>query len=241
MTRAEVCRRIEAIGVVPVVRLSSAHSALHAVDALVEGGIAVIEITLTVPDAFSVIRELSARFGDSVLVGAGTVLSPTDAERAVREGAQFIVSPALDAEVIRAAHELDVPAMPGVLTPTEIVAALRAGADWVKIFPCSAVGGARYLRALRGPFPDLKMLPTGGVNLATAAEYIAAGAAAVGIGSELLDPKELESGQYASSSARARSLVTSVRGARSKAMASDTTERSENDPGVATQTPSRGV
>jgi 2-dehydro-3-deoxyphosphogluconate aldolase/(4S)-4-hydroxy-2-oxoglutarate aldolase len=241
MMRAEVCRRIEEIGVVPVVRLSSARSVLHAVEALVEGGITVVEITMTVPDAISVIREASTRFGDSVLVGAGTVLSPADAERAVQAGARFVVSPALDADVVRAANELDVPVMPGVLTPTEILAALRAGADWVKIFPCSAVGGARYLRALRGPFPELKMLPTGGVNLTTAAEYIAAGAVAVGIGSELLDPKELESGQYASLSARARSLVTSVRGARSKAMASDTTERSGTDPGAATQTPARGV
>jgi 2-dehydro-3-deoxyphosphogluconate aldolase/(4S)-4-hydroxy-2-oxoglutarate aldolase len=241
MTRADVCRRIEGIGVVPVVRLSSARSALHAVDALVQGGIGVIEITLTVPDAISVIRELSARFGDSVLVGAGTVLSPTDVERAVQAGARFIVSPGLDPEIVRAAHELDVPAMPGVLTPTDIMAATRSGADWVKIFPCSALGGTRYLRALRGPFPDLKLMPTGGVSLATAAEYIAAGAVAVGIGSELLDPKEIEAGQYASLSARARSLVTSVRGARSKAMASDTTERSGSDPGAATQTPSRGV
>jgi 2-dehydro-3-deoxyphosphogluconate aldolase/(4S)-4-hydroxy-2-oxoglutarate aldolase len=241
MTRAEICRRIEAIGVVPVVRLRSARLVQHAVEALAEGGIAIVEITLTVPDAISVIREVSAGFGDDVLVGAGTVLSPGDAERAVQAGARFIVSPGFDVEVVRAANELDVPVIPGVLTPTEILAALRAGADWVKIFPCSAVGGAPYVRALRGPFPGLKMLPTGGVNLTTAPEYIAAGAAAVGIGSELLDPNELESGQYASLSARARSLVTSVRGARSKAMASDTTERSGNDPGAATQTPSRGV
>lgn len=230
-TRAEVCQQIEAIGVVPVIRATSARLALSAVDALVAGGLAVLEITLTVPDAIAVMREVAARFGQSALIGAGTVLSAADAERAVQAGARFIVSPGFDPEVVRAAHALDVPVMPGVLTPTEIMAATRAAADWVKIFPCSALGGPRYLRSLRGPFPGLPMMPTGGVNVDNAAEYIAAGAVAVGIGSELVDPKELEAGQYASLSARARALVTSVREARSKAMPSDTMERS----------PSRGV
>src|SRR5262249_3899364 len=126
-----------------------------------------------------------------------------------------------DAESVHAAHALDVPVIPGVLTPTEIMAALRAGAEWVKIFPCSALGGASYLRALRGPFPKLKLMPTGGVSLANAPEYIAAGAAAVGVGSELVAEAELAAGQYATLRERALALAAAVRAARSKAPASN--------------------
>lgn len=238
---AAVLRQIEAVGIVPVIRAQNARLALHAVDALVAGGIPIVEITMTVPNPYAVMGEVAARFGTNALVGAGTILTPGEAERAVQAGARFIVSPGLDLEVVRAANALDVPAIPGVLTPTEIMAAMRAGADWVKIFPISALGGARYLRALRGPFPGLKMLPTGGVSLNNAAELIAAGAIAVGMGSELVDARELEAGAYASLSARARALATSVAEARSKVGASDTTERSGQDPGASTQTSSSGV
>jgi len=216
MTRDEVCRRIEEIGIVPVVRAKSARRALHAVEALVSGGIPVVEMTLTVPDALAVMRKITAQFGRTVLVGAGTVCSGKDARATVEAGAQFVVSPGLDAEVIQTARALDVPVIPGALTPTEVMAASRAGVDWVKLFPCSALGGAKYLRSLRGPFPQLRAIPTGGVSLATVADYIAAGAVAVGVGSELVD----ETSEYAQLRDRALAFVASVREARAKTTAS---------------------
>lgn len=226
MTRAEICRRMQEVGIVPVVRVTAGRLALHAAEALVAAGIPVLEITLTVPDALSVIREVSARFAGSALVGAGTVTSAEQARAAIAAGAQFVVSPGFDARIVEAAHALDVPAMPGVLTPSEIMAATAASADWVKIFPCSALGGAKYLRSLRGPFPELRAMPTGGVTLATAAEYIAAGAVALGVGSELVDNAELSAGEYTRLRERALAFVTTVRGARSKVTPADITEDS---------------
>ena len=241
MTRTDICSRIEELGIVPVIRVGSARLAMHAVEALVSAGISVVEITMTVPDAVEVIGAVAARFDGSVLIGAGTITSADETRRAVGAGAQFIVSPGFDAEIVEAAHALDVPVMPGVLTPTEVMAATRAGADWVKIFPCSALGGPTYLRALRGPFPQLKMMPTGGVSLATAPAYIAAGAVALGVGSELVDEALLEVGRYASLSERALAFVTIVRAARSKALASDISKSSGQDPTAVTKTPARGL
>jgi 2-dehydro-3-deoxyphosphogluconate aldolase/(4S)-4-hydroxy-2-oxoglutarate aldolase len=214
MTRADTRARLESIGIVPVVRASSAQLAVQAVEALLAGDLPVAEITLTVPDALSAIGQAIARFGQRALIGAGTVRCADEAHAAIQAGAQFIVSPGFDAEIVRIAHAHGVPGLPGVLTPTEVMAAQRAGADWVKIFPCAALGGASYLLALRGPFPSLKMLPTGGVSLANAAELIAAGAAAIGVGSELVDPTELESGQSTRLSERARAFVKAVHDAR---------------------------
>lgn len=213
--RAAIARVIENIGVVPVVRAPRAELALRAVEALIAGDLPIAEITFTVPDALVAISQASARFSERALIGAGTVTSADEALAAIQAGAQFIVSPGFDPEIVRVAHEHDLPVMPGVLTPTEIMAALRAGAEWVKIFPCAAVGGASYLRALRGPFPELKLLPTGGVSLANAADFIAAGAAALGVGSELVDPRQLEEAQLTSLSDRARAFVNAVRDARS--------------------------
>jgi 2-dehydro-3-deoxyphosphogluconate aldolase / (4S)-4-hydroxy-2-oxoglutarate aldolase len=241
MTRTETCDRIEALGIVPVIRVGSAGLAMRAVEALAAAGISVVEITMTVPDAIAVIASVGARFGSHVLIGAGTVTSADEARRAVGAGAQFVVSPGFDVEVVEAAHALDVLVMPGALTPTEIMAATRAGADWVKIFPCSALGGPAYLRALRGPFPHLKMMPTGGVNAATASAYIEAGAAALGVGSELVDPALLEAGRYESLRERALTFVTIVRAARSKALASDITQSPGQDPAALTPTPARGL
>jgi 2-dehydro-3-deoxyphosphogluconate aldolase/(4S)-4-hydroxy-2-oxoglutarate aldolase len=205
------------VGLVPVVRTASTELALQAEDAHLLAGIAVAEITLTIPDALSVIRAVTERHGAKLLVGAGTVQRADEAREAVAAGASFIVSPGFDPDVVHAAHALDVPAIPGVLTPTEIMAAVRAGADWVKIFPCAAVGGAQYVRALRGPFPKLKLMPTGGVTLASVPEYIAAGATALGVGSELVDPKELEAGELTGLRKRARMFGAAVRAARSTA------------------------
>jgi 2-dehydro-3-deoxyphosphogluconate aldolase/(4S)-4-hydroxy-2-oxoglutarate aldolase len=214
MTRAETCARIEEIGIVPVVRAASAELALRAAEAVLAGGISIFEITMTVPDAPAVIRTLCARLGSRAVVGAGTVLDAEAAARCLDAGAAFIVSPGFDPATVAAAHARGVPAMPGALTPTEVMAASKAGADMIKIFPASAVGGPKYLRALRGPFPDLKLLPTGGVNAATAADYIAAGAAALGVGSELVDPAALARGDDALLTTRARELVAAVAAAR---------------------------
>jgi 2-dehydro-3-deoxyphosphogluconate aldolase / (4S)-4-hydroxy-2-oxoglutarate aldolase len=215
MSRSDVCRHIEEVGLVPVLRLSSADLVIRAVDVLLAAGISVCEVTMTVPGAIKVIRQVADRFGDRVLVGAGTVLSAHDAMACIDAGARFIVSPGLDLPTISAAHERDVPALPGALTPTEVITAWKAGADMVKIFPCSAVGGAKYLRALKGPLPQVKMLPTGGVGPGTAHEYIAAGAAALGIGSELVDSASLEAGRDADITERARDLMAVIQSARS--------------------------
>ena len=214
MSRAQTCRRIEEVGIVPVIRAATPELALRAAEAILAGGIPIFEITMTVPDAPAVIRLLVARFGDRAVVGAGTVLDAEMADRCIEAGAAFVVGPGLDLGTIAAAHARGVPAMPGALTPTEVIAAWKAGADLVKIFPASAVGGPPYLRALRGPLPDVKLLPTGGVNATTAAEYIAAGAAALGVGSELVDPAALARGDDAVLTARARELLAVVRKAR---------------------------
>jgi 2-dehydro-3-deoxyphosphogluconate aldolase/(4S)-4-hydroxy-2-oxoglutarate aldolase len=216
MSRKETCRTVEEVGIVPVVRAPSPSLAVRAVEAVLAGGVSVFEITMTVPDAISVIRSLVEKFRGRAIVGAGTVLSADDARACIDAGAAFIVSPGLDVPTIEAAHAADIPAIPGALTPTEVIAAWKAGADLVKIFPCSAVGGAKYLRALRGPLPQIKMLPTGGVSLATVGEYISAGAAALGVGTELVDMAALEAGQDAAVSARARDLAQAIKAARSK-------------------------
>jgi 2-dehydro-3-deoxyphosphogluconate aldolase / (4S)-4-hydroxy-2-oxoglutarate aldolase len=217
MTRAETCRVIEAAGIVPVVRAPSPEFAIRAVDALLTGGISIFEITMTIPNATAVIRSLTARFKDAALIGAGTVLSAEDARMCVEAGAQFIVSPGLDLATIDAAHALDVAIAPGALTPTEVITAHKANADMVKIFPCSAVGGAKYLKALKGPLPHVKLLPTGGISVSNAHEFIAAGAAAIGIGSELVDVAALTEGRDSELTARARELVKVVAAARRSA------------------------
>jgi 2-dehydro-3-deoxyphosphogluconate aldolase/(4S)-4-hydroxy-2-oxoglutarate aldolase len=215
MSRGAVCRHIEEVGLVPVLRLPSAELVVRAVEALLAAGISVCEVTMTVPGAIGVIRSLVERFGDRALVGAGTVLSADDAASCIDAGARFIVSPGLDLPTIDAAHDRDIAVLPGALTPTEVITAWKAGADMVKIFPCSAVGGAKYLRALKGPLPHVKMLPTGGVGPSTAHEYIAAGAAALGIGSELMDAAALSAGRDAELVERARGLVAAIHAARS--------------------------
>lgn len=217
MTRAEVCRKIEEIGLVPVVRARSAELAIRAVEAVLAGGVPVFEITMTVPGAISVIETLSARFGERALIGAGTVLSAEDARACIEAGARFVVSPGFDPATVEAALAADVAAMPGALTPTEVIAAWKSGADMVKVFPCSVLGGAKYLKALRAPLPQVKLMPTGGVNLATVKEYIEAGAAALGVGGELVDERALDAGQDAVLGERASAFLAAVRAARGRA------------------------
>jgi len=216
MSRLDNCRWIEEVGVVPVVRAPSAAVAVRAVESVLAAGISIFEITMTVPDAIQVISSLADRFGGRALVGAGTVLGPEDARACIDAGAQFIVSPGLDVATIEAAHDRGVAAIPGALTPTEVITAWKEGADMVKIFPCSAVGGAKYIRALRGPLPQVKLLPTGGITLATVDEYIAAGATALGIGGELVDVAALAAGRDAAITDRARELIRAVRAARAR-------------------------
>ena len=180
---------------VPVIRASSAQHALDAVEAVEEGGIPIVEITLTVPGAVEVIRNVVARCGGRILIGAGTVCSREQAAACLDAGAHFLVSPGLSVSVLDAAKSAGAVAIPGALTPTEIMAAAEAGAKVIKIFPCGSVGGPKYIKALRGPFPDLSFIPTGGVNTANAAEFFAAGAFAIGMGGDLIDAAALRDGR----------------------------------------------
>lgn len=193
MTKAEVRLKITSIGIVPVIRASSAQKAFLAADALQNGGIPVVEVTLTVPGAEQVMEALRKNFDGVLLVGAGTVLNPASAERCLNAGAQFIVSPGFNAATVDFVKAREVLVMAGALTPTEILAAWESGADLVKVFPCNAVGGASYIKSLKGPFPQIPFVPTGGVNLQTAADFILAGAEALGIGGELVPASTLDS------------------------------------------------
>ena len=210
MDHATTIARIESIGIVPVVRAASAEEAIKAIDAIRAGGIDVLEITMTVPGAIDVIAEVARNYGDDVVVGAGTVLDPETARKCLDAGAVFIVSPALNLETIAMCRESDIPIMPGALSPTEVVTAWNAGADMVKIFPAGAVGGPSYLKNLKGPLPHIKMIPTGGVSLSTAADFIKAGAAALGVGTDLVDVKAIREGNAHIVTERAREFVRIV-------------------------------
>ena len=195
MDKERVRERILEIGIVPVVRASSAQEAMMAASAVSQGGIPIVEITMTVPGAVEVIRDLTKTGAAGVLIGAGTVLDAEMARRCVQAGAQFLVSPGLDIPTVDFAVREKVLIMAGALTPTEVITAWKAGADFVKVFPCGQVGGAKYIKALKGPLPQIPLVPTGGVNLNTASEFIQAGAAALGIGSELVQVDALQQGK----------------------------------------------
>lgn len=214
MEKVWVLKRIEEVGIVPVVRASSADEAIAIADLIREGGIPILEITMTVPGAISAIAELSKRYGDEVLVGAGTVLDSETARSCIAAGAQFIISPVLNVQTIELCKLQRIAIFPGALTPTEVVTAWDAGADAVKVFPCSAMGGASYLRALKAPLPYIKLVPTGGVSLATAKDFITAGAWALGVGADLVNLKAIKAGDSASIVAAARNYVAAVREAR---------------------------
>ena len=214
MGKNETIKRIRDTGVIPVVRAKTADEAMRAIDAIREGGISVLEITMTVPGAVKVIEEVASRYGQEALVGAGTVLDPETATACVSSGAQFVVSPALNPETIACCRRLDVVVIPGALTPTEVVQAWNAGADFVKVFPAGAVGGASYLKALKAPLPHIELVPTGGVSLKTAADFIRAGAAALGVGSDLVDLNAIREGQAALITERAKQFIEIVREAR---------------------------
>jgi 2-dehydro-3-deoxyphosphogluconate aldolase / (4S)-4-hydroxy-2-oxoglutarate aldolase len=185
MKKKDVRSRIEQVGLVPVIRASSSEEARFAAEAVAKGGIPIVEITMTVPGALQVIEDLVDSMPD-LLVGAGTVLNKKMAHECAEAGAQFLVSPGFNKHTVAVARKMDLLIMAGALTPTEVMEAWEEGADFVKVFPCGNMGGASYIKALKGPLPQVPLVPTGGVNLETAASYIRAGAAALGVGGELI-------------------------------------------------------
>lgn len=200
-------------GIVAILRFSDPGPLVEVVRALAEGGVTVAEVTFTVPNAVDVIREAKRQLGDRVLLGAGTVLDPETARAALLAGAEFIVSPSINVEVIRLCRRYDKLVMPGAFTPTEIVTAWEAGADVVKVFPSEVLGPA-YLKAIRGPLPQVKLMPTGGIDVTNAADYLKAGAVALGVGGKLVDPKLVAAGDFAKITALAKQYVEIVKQAR---------------------------
>lgn len=186
---------IERVGLIPVLRAKNAKQAHAVVDAMIAGGVTVVEVTMTVPGAVDLLRDLKQEYGSQLLLGSGTVTTAKETEATIEAGAEFVVSPSLHPDVIAATKAAGKLSVPGALTPTEVITAHRAGADYVKIFPCSAMGGAPYLKALLAPFPHLKLIPTGGVTVATAETFLKAGARALGVGSDLVNLAAIEEGK----------------------------------------------
>jgi 2-dehydro-3-deoxyphosphogluconate aldolase/(4S)-4-hydroxy-2-oxoglutarate aldolase len=216
MKKQQVRERITEIGIVPVVRASSPEQAVLAAQAVCEGGIPIVEITMTVPGAVDVIRELRKTADSSILIGAGTVLNSEMARRCVDAGAEFLVSPGLDIPTLEFAAREDKLMLAGALTPTEVITAWNAGSELVKVFPCGQLGGASYIKALKGPLPQVPMVPTGGVNLNTAGDFIKAGAAALGVGGELVQSDALKAGHPQTIVENARKFLAIVKQAREK-------------------------
>jgi 2-dehydro-3-deoxyphosphogluconate aldolase/(4S)-4-hydroxy-2-oxoglutarate aldolase len=211
MNRLQVVQALEANGVVAVIRMKEPEKLRAVVNALAEGGVRALEVTMTVPRAIEMIGELAPTLPAGFLLGAGTVLDAETARLAILAGAQFVVGPVFRPEVIAMCHRYDVAAMPGCFTPTEILAAWEAGADIVKVFPATALGPG-FIKDVRGPLPQVKLMPTGGVTLDNAGEWIKAGAVAVGVGTALLDAKAIAAGAYDVITANARRIVANVRG-----------------------------
>ena len=210
MKKGETLEKIKAVGIVPIIRTESAESAIRAVEAIYAGGIPCAEITMTVGGAIRALECVADRFGDKVLIGAGTVLDPETARSCMLAGAEFFVTPALNLKTVEVAKRYSKAIFPGALTPTEIMAAWESGADGIKVFPCSAVGGPSYIRALRGPFPHIEFVPTGGVNLRTITEFFEAGCSAVGVGGELVDRKLIAEGRFDVLTERAREYCQKI-------------------------------
>jgi 2-dehydro-3-deoxyphosphogluconate aldolase / (4S)-4-hydroxy-2-oxoglutarate aldolase len=213
MSRLDVVQGIEQTGVVAVIRMKEADKLRHVIDALLEGGVTALELTMTVPGAIGLIEQLARNLPGEFHLGAGTVLDPETARLCILAGAKYIVAPVLNPGTIEMCHRDDVAAMPGCFTPTEILTAWQAGADVIKVFPATALGPG-YFKDVRAPLPQIRMMPTGGVTMANAGEWIKAGAVAIGVGSALVDTKAIDAGNYAQIAANARHLVESVRAAR---------------------------
>jgi 2-dehydro-3-deoxyphosphogluconate aldolase/(4S)-4-hydroxy-2-oxoglutarate aldolase len=213
----EIKAEIERVGLVPVLRAQSAAEGHALVEAMLAGGVTVVEVTMTVPGAVELLRALKKQHGSRLLLGSGTVTTAAQAAATIEAGAEFVVSPSLHPEVIAKTKELGKVSIPGALTPTEVITAWNAGADYVKVFPCSAVGGASYLRALRAPFPELQLIPTGGVTQQTAADFLKAGARALGVGADLVNAKAIAEGKPEVVMNAARAYMEIIRQARAAA------------------------
>jgi 2-dehydro-3-deoxyphosphogluconate aldolase/(4S)-4-hydroxy-2-oxoglutarate aldolase len=216
MTSQEILEFITGIGIVPIVRVSSAESAVQAVEAIYRGGVRAAEITMTVPGAIRALEKVADHLGDKMMLGAGTVLDPETARACMLAGAEFFVTPALRVTTIEMAKRYSKVIFPGALTPTEVLTAWEAGADAVKIFPCGNVGGPKYIKALKGPLPHVAMIPTGGVNLETTSDFLKAGACAVAVGTEMVDAKTIREGRFDVIEERARQFLGCVAKARAE-------------------------
>ena len=213
--RQAITQSLEACGVVAIIRLKDGGALPHVVDALAEGGVRALEITMTVPGAVEHIRQVASRLPEGFVLGAGTVLDADTALRVADAGARFIVSPVFRTEVIEAAHQRDIPVLPGCFSPTEILNAWDAGADIIKVFPATALGPT-YLKDLRGPLPQVELCPTGGVSIDNAGDWIRAGAVAVGVGSALVDAQAVAAGNFAQIRHNASRIVRNVTAARAQ-------------------------
>jgi 2-dehydro-3-deoxyphosphogluconate aldolase/(4S)-4-hydroxy-2-oxoglutarate aldolase len=216
VTAQQILSFITEIGIVPVVRTPTAEAALKSVEALYNGGIRAAEVTMTVPGALKALEKLADKFGDKLVLGAGTVLDPETARACMLAGAQFFVTPTLKLSTIEMAKRYSKVICPGALTPTEVLTAWEAGADVVKVFPANSLGGAKYLKALKGPLPHIEMIPTGGVNLETAGDFLKAGACAVAVGGELVDAKLIKEDRYDLMEERARQYLQAIAKARAE-------------------------
>jgi 2-dehydro-3-deoxyphosphogluconate aldolase/(4S)-4-hydroxy-2-oxoglutarate aldolase len=210
MERTAVVQSLKEIGLVPIVRATSTEEALKIVEAIRASGITTVEITMTVPGVIRVLETLSSQLGGKVLLGAGTVLDPETARLAILAGAEFLISPTLNPKVIEMTRRYGKVSIPAGLTPTEILAAWEAGADFVKVFPCGSMGGADYIKAVKAPLPQVEMIPTGGVTLDTAADFLRAGAAAIAVGGEIVDKKAVASRNWDVITENARKFIDLV-------------------------------
>jgi 2-dehydro-3-deoxyphosphogluconate aldolase/(4S)-4-hydroxy-2-oxoglutarate aldolase len=213
--RSDTVGRVEACGVVAVIRLQDSSKLRAVIDALAAGGVKALEVTMTVPRAIELIGEIAPTLPPDFVIGAGTVVDPDTAHADILAGARFIVGPVLRPAVIDVCHRYDVAVMPGCFSPTEILTAWEAGADVVKVFPATALGPS-YFKDIRGPLPQLKLMPTGGVSLENAGDWIRAGAVAIGVGTALVDAKMVAAGDFAAISDRAARFVEAVRAARGR-------------------------
>jgi 2-dehydro-3-deoxyphosphogluconate aldolase/(4S)-4-hydroxy-2-oxoglutarate aldolase len=214
MEKREVFNRMVSEGLIPVIRVGSAAEAIDVADAIKEGGVTVIEITMSVPGALDTIKELTKKYKDDIIMGAGTILDPETGRAALLAGAQFLVTPTLNLELIQLAHRYSAVIVPGAMTPTEILTAWNAGADMVKVFPAAQLGGPEYIKALRGPLPQILYVPTGGVNLQNAGAFIKAGATALGAGGELVDKKAVKEKKFNVITENTRAFLKAIKEAR---------------------------
>ena len=214
MEKRDVFNRMVSEGLIPIIRVSSAKEAVNVADAIKAGGGSLIEITMSVPGALDTIKDLTHKYKDEIIMGAGTVLDPETGRAALLAGAQFIVTPTLNVDLIQLAHRYSTVIVPGAATPTEILAAWNAGADMVKVFPAAQLGGPEYLKALRGPLPQILLVPTGGVNLQNAGAFIKAGATALGVGGELVDKKAVKENKFDIITQNTRAFLKAIREAK---------------------------